>query len=167
LSESKTEVKIKVIELILPKDSNIIIGQTHFLKSASDLYETLAESSPSLKFGVAFNESSGKRLVRFEGNDEELTKAAIENAKALGCGHAFVVLLRNGFPVSVLNRIKAVSEVCTVYCATANPVQVVVAETPQGRGVLGVIDGETPLGVEGAEDKAWRKDFLKKIGYKL
>ncbi len=164
---NEMEVKIKAINLIMPKDANIIIGQAHFIKTISDLYETLAESSPSLKFGIAFNESSGKRLVRFEGNDEELTKTAVENAKALGCGHVFVVLLRNGFPVNVLNRIKAVSEVCTVYCATANSVQVVIAETPQGRGVLGVIDGKTPLGVEGAEDKAWRKDFLKKIGYKL
>ncbi len=161
------EIELKIVELVLPKDANVIVGQTHFIKSVSDLHETLAESSPSLKFGIAFNESSGKRLVRFEGNDDELTKAAIENAQRLGCGHVFVVLLRNGFPVNVLNRIKAVSEVCAVYCATANRVQAIIAETPQGRGVLGVIDGETPLGVEGAEDKAWRKDFLKKIGYKL
>jgi len=165
LEECKLE--LKTVELSLPKDSNVILGQTHFIKSVSDLFETLAETSPSLKFGIAFNESSGKRLVRFEGNDEELTKAAVENAKKLGCGHAFIILLRDGFPINVLNRIKTVSEVCTIHCATANPVQVVIAETPQGRGVLGVIDGETPLGVENDEDKQWRKNFLKKIGYKL
>lgn len=164
---TEAKLDLKVVELILPKDSNIIVGSGHFIKMIGDLHETLAESSPSLKFGIAFNESSGKRLVRFEGNDDELAKAAVENAQRLGCGHVFVVLLRNGFPVNVLNRIKAVSEVCTVYCATANPVQVIIAETHQGRGVLGVVDGKTPLGVEGAEDKAWRREFLKKIGYKL
>ena len=162
-------VKLIVEEINLPKDSNVVFGQTHFIKTIFDLYETLAESSPSIKFGIAFCESSQKCLVRHEGNDEELTKAAIENAQRVGCGHTFIVFLRNAFPVNVLNRVKNVSEVCTVFCATANPVKVVIAETEdnQGRGVLGVIDGSTPKGVETDADKTERKELLKKFKYKL
>lgn len=161
------DVKLVVEEIHAPKDSNLILGQTHFIKSASDLFEALAEASPQIRFGLAFCESSGKCLVRSEGNDEELRRAAEENALRLACGHSFVIFLRNAFPVNVLNRIKAVSEVCTVFCATANPVQVIVAETPQGRGIMGVVDGSPPKGVEGEEDKRERKEFLKKLGYKL
>lgn len=131
-----------------------------------DLYETLASSSPSLKFGIAFSEASGKRLIRYDGNDEELTKLAIENCRRISAGHTFVIYIRNGYPINVLNRIKAVEEVVRIHAATANPLQVVVAETEQGRGVLGVIDGMTPLGVESESDIKERKEILRKFGYK-
>ncbi len=159
-------VEIKSIDVEIPKDANVILGQTHFIKSVEDLYETLVESSPSLKFGLAFCEASGKRLVRSEGNDDELKKHAEKEAVKIGCGHAFIIFLRNGYPVNVLNRIKNVGEVCTIFAATANPLQVIVAENKGGRGVLGVIDGETPLGVEGEADRKWRHELLRKIGYK-
>lgn len=162
-----TDVKLVVEEIRAPKDSNVIVGQTHFIKSASDLFEALAEASPQIRFGLAFCESSGKCLVRSEGNDDELRRAAEENALRLACGHSFIIFLRNAFPINVLNRVKAVSEVCTVFCASANPVQVIVAETPQGRGIMGVVDGLQPKGVEGEEDKRERKEFLRKLGYKL
>ncbi len=160
------EVKLLLESIVFPADANVIIGQAHFIKTVEDLYETLAESSPSAKFGLAFCEASGKCLVRSEGNDEELKKKAEENALCLAAGHVFVIFLRQAFPVNVLNRIKNVSEVCTIYCASANPVQVILAESTQGRGVLGVIDGSGPKGVEDSEGIAWRSDLLKKIGYK-
>jgi hypothetical protein len=160
-------VKITVERIEAPKDCNTVLGQTHFIKSVEDLYEALKESSPSLEFGLAFNESSGECLVRCEGTHEDLKKAAAENALRVGAGHFFVIFLRRGFPVSVLNRIKNVSEVCSVYCASANPIQVVLAEAEQGRGVLGVIDGSRPKGVEDEAGVKWRKDLLRKIGYKL
>lgn len=159
-------MELKIVDIDTPKDCNVIIGQAHFIKSVEDLYETLAESGTALKFGIAFCESSGKRLVRSDGNDEELKMAAEAEALKMGAGHVFIILLRSGYPINVLNRIKNVSEVCSIYAATANPIQVVIAETDKGRGVVGVIDGSTPLGIENEEDKKERTEFLRKIGYK-
>lgn len=150
-----------------PEDVNVIIGQSHFIKTVEDLHEALAGSSPVLKFGVAFCESSGPRLVRKSGNDTGLVERAVRIAQAIGAGHSFVVLLREGFPVNVLNALKLVPEVCGIYCATANPVEAVIAQTPAGRGILGVIDGATPLGVEGDAEVAERKTLLRRFGYKL
>lgn len=156
-----------LVPLEVPEGLNLILGQAHFIKTVEDLYEALAGSSPHLRFGLAFCEASGPRLVRRAGNDDALVERAVEHALAVGAGHSFVVLLREGFPVNVLNQVKAVPEVCHVYCATANPVQVLVAVTDQGRGVLGVIDGRAPLGVETAADEQDRKRLLRDIGYKL
>ena len=150
-----------------PEDMNFILGHSHFIKTVEDLHETLAESSPTLKFGIAFCEASGPRLVRRSGNDPELIDIAVRNAQAIGAGHSFIVFLRDGFPVNVLNAVKSVSEVCRVFCATANPLEVVVGETEQGRGVLGVIDGSPPVGVETDADEAERKELLRRFGYKL
>jgi len=150
-----------------PDDVNVIVGQSHFIKTVEDLHETLAGASPQLRFGIAFCESSGPRLVRRSGNDEELTALAVRNALAIGAGHSFVVFLRQGFPVNVLNAVKLVPELCTVFCATANPVEVVVAQSGSGRGILGVIDGSTPVGVETDADVQERKEFLRRFGYKL
>lgn len=150
-----------------PEDLNLILGQAHFIKTVEDLYEALAGSSPHLKFGVAFCESSGPRLVRLAGNDQELVGLAERNALAIAAGHCFIVFLRDGFPVNVLNQIKMVPEVCRIYCATANPVQVVVAQTDEGRAILGVVDGATPLGTETDQDVVARKRLLRDIGYKL
>lgn len=161
------DIKFEVVPVEIPENCNIILGQSHFIKTVEDLYETLAESSPSLKFGIAFCEASGKKLVRSAGNDEELKKKAEEIAIKIAAGHVFVILLKEGYPINVLNRVKTVSEVCNIYCATANPLQVLVAQTEQGRGVIGVIDGAPPLGVEKEEDVKERKEFLRKIGYKL
>ena len=161
-----SEVKFSVISIKLPRESNVIIGQTHFIKSVEDLAEALVESVPKIKFGLAFNEASGDRLVRYDGNDQELVEAAIKAAREIGAGHVFVIFIRGAWPINVLNSLKMVSEVLTIYCATANPVQVIVAETQQGRGIIGVIDGFTPVGVEGEEDKRKRIEFLRKIGYK-
>ncbi len=158
--------KIEVVQLDRVKDANLILGQSHFIKTVEDLYEALAESAPDIKFGIAFCESSGPCLIRHDGNDEELERYAIENAKKIGAGHCFVIYIRNAWPINVLNRIKAVSEVCTIYCATMNPVQVIVAETEMGRAILGVVDGYKPKGVEGPEEIKERKEFLRKIGYK-
>ncbi len=159
-------VKIDVIKIDIPEGTNVIIGQSHFIKTVEDLYETLSSSSPSLKFGIAFNEASGKRLIRYDGNDGDLIKLAIEQAKKIGAGHLFVIYLKNGYPINVLNRIKNTDEVVRIFAATANPLQVLVAETDQGRGVIGVVDGFTPLGVETESDIKERKEFLRKIGYK-
>jgi adenosine/AMP kinase len=159
-------MQIKVIQMQMPEGCNLILGQSHFIKTVEDIYEAMTTSTPKVKFGLAFCESSGERLIRIEGNDEELKKAAAGNALLLGCGHSFVVLLREAYPINVLNQLKVVPEVCTIYAATANPLEVVVAETDQGRGVLGVIDGLPPLGVEGEEGIKWRRKFLRKIGYK-
>ena len=150
-----------------PEDVNLVLGQSHFIKTVEDLHEALAGSSPQLRFGLAFCESSGPRLVRRSGNDAGLVEGAVRIAQAIGAGHSFVVLLREGFPVNVLNALKLVPEVCGIYCATANPVEVVVAQTPAGRGILGVIDGGTPLGVEGDAEVAERKSLLRRFGYKL
>jgi adenosine/AMP kinase len=144
----------------------VIFGQTHFIKSVEDLYEAIIESSPSVKFGLAFCESSGKRLVRSDGNEPGLIASAEKEMMRIGCGHSFIVFLKDGYPINVLNRIKNVSEVACIYAATANPLKVVIAEEKDGRGVLGVIDGQIPLGIEKKEDKEWRYEFLRKLGYK-
>ncbi len=161
------DIKFEAVSIDIPQGCNIILSQSHFIKTVEDLYETLVESSPSLKFGIAFCEASGKKLVRSAGNEEELKEKAERIAMKIGAGHVFVILLKEGYPINVLNRIKMVSEVCNIYCATANPLQVLVAETGQGRGVIGVIDGSSPAGIEKEEDVKERKEFLRKIGYKL
>jgi adenosine/AMP kinase len=150
-----------------PDEVNLILGQAHFIKTVEDLHEALATAVPGLKFGLAFCESSGPALVRWSGTDPELIEVARQNAFRLAAGHCFVILLRDAFPINVLNAVKAVPEVCGIYCATANPVEVVLAETGQGRGILGVIDGVKSKGIEGEQDIAHRKEFLRKIGYKL
>jgi len=158
---------IKVIPIDKPDDMNVILGQAHFIKTVEDLHEAIVTTAPHMKFGIAFCESSGLALVRHSGNDEALVEIARTNALAVGAGHSFFIFLTGGFPVNILNAVKAVPEVCGIYCATANPVEVVVAETDKGRGILGVIDGASPQGVETGADIAWRKEFLRKIGYKL
>jgi len=155
------------VRLDLPDGSNLILGQSHFIKTAEDLYEVVVNTVPGAKFAVAFNEASGPCLVRVESNDDELRRAAIANARALAAGHAFVLLIRQAYPINLLSRIRDSFEVCSIFCATANPVEVIVAGTEQGRGVLGVIDGSSPKGVETAEDLMVRREFLRKIGYKL
>ncbi len=160
-------MEIKTAMLEIPAESNIILGQTHFIKTAEDLYEIIATSVPQAQFGIAFNEASGPCLIRTEGNSPELIQASVVNVEAVGAGHIFCIILRNAFPINILTQIKNCPEVCRIFCATANPVEVVIAETAQGRGVMGVIDGFPPRGVETAEDKAHRKEFLRKIGYKL
>jgi adenosine/AMP kinase len=160
-------MELHVVPIDKPEDVNLILGQAHFIKTVEDLHETLAQSSAALRFGVAFCESSGPRLVRRSGNDDDLVQLAVAAAQQVGAGHCFVIMLREGFPVSVLNGIKMVSEVCRIYCATANPVEVVVAETDAGRGILGVVDGGAPLGVESEEDVRARKSLLRQFGYKL
>ena len=150
-----------------PADVNVIVGQSHFIKTVEDLHEALAGVSPYLKFGIAFCEASQARLVRRSGNDAELTSLAAAAATAIAAGHAFVIMLRDGFPVNVLNQVKAVPEVCTIFCATANPVEVLIAVTESGRGVVGVIDGQPPVGTETADDEASRRELLRVLGYKL
>jgi len=159
-------LELKVVKVERPEGVNVVIGQAHFIKTVEDLYEALVSSCPSIKFGLAFCESSGPCLVRVEGNDEELKGAAAKAALDIGAGHVFVIMMRDAYPINVLNAVKAVQEVCTVFCASANPLEVVIAETSQGRGVLGVIDGLRPKGVEGDKEVAERKEFLRKIGYK-
>lgn len=151
----------------VPDGANIIIGQTHFIKTAEDLYEVMINSVPEIKFGLAFCEASGPCLIRAEGNNEELKSVAIKNAGLLSAGHSFVILLRDAFPVNVLNDIKNCREILYILCATANPVEVLIAETEQGRGIIGVIDGFKPKGVEGEKDVSARREFLRRIGYKL
>jgi hypothetical protein len=160
-------MELAAVALRLPAGANVIVGQSHFIKTVEDLAELVAGAAPEAGFGLAFNEASGPCLVRVEGNDPELRAAAVENARAIGAGHAFVLLLRKLFPVHVLDRVKSCLEVCTVFCATANPVEVIVAQTPAGRGVLGVIDGEPPRGVETDRDVAERRRLLRQLGYKL
>lgn len=159
-------MELRVVKMDIPDGCNLILGQSHFIKTVEDVYEAMITSTPTVNFGLAFCESSGERLVRTDGNDVDLKKAATENALRLGCGHSFVILLKDAYPINVLNQLKTVPEVCTIYAATANPLEVLVAETEQGRGILGVIDGQQPLGVEDEEGVKWRKDFLRKIGYK-
>jgi uncharacterized protein len=159
-------MEIKNIRLLVPEDCNIIVGQSHFIKTIEDLYEAIATGCAHSKFGIAFCEASGPCLVRVEGNDEELKKASAENAITMGAGHTFVILLKDAFPINVLNAVKACTEVCHVFCATANPIEVIVAETDQGRGLLGVVDGFSPKGVETEGDTKARREFLRKIGYK-
>ncbi len=159
-------MELKNIRLNIPENTNIIVGQSHFIKTAEDLYEVITTGCPHAKFGVAFCEASGPCLIRVEGNDEELKKTAAENASSLGSGHSFVILLRDAFPINVLNAVKDCAEVCSIYCATANSLEVIVAETDQGRGILGVVDGFSPKGVETEADSKARREFLRKIGYK-
>ena len=161
------KIQVHVVAMEKPEELNLILGQAHFIKTVEDLHEALAGAVPQLRFGLAFCESSGPRLVRHSGNDPELVELAIRNAVTIGAGHSFIVFLRAGFPVNVLNQVKLVPEVCRIYCASANPVQVIVGETPAGRGILGVVDGGSPLGVETEADIAERKQLLRQIGYKL
>jgi uncharacterized protein len=154
------------VPLSYPSDCNIIVGQTHFIKSVEDIYEAVVNTVPQAQFGVAFNEASGPCLTRADGNNDELREAAVRNAQAIAAGHVFVLVVRNAYPINLTNVIQNVPEVCTIFCATANPVEVVVAKSAQGRGVMGVIDGEPPKGVESASDAQTRHDFLRKIGYK-
>ncbi len=157
----------KLVKIDKPDDVNLILGQSHFIKTVEDLYEVLAGAVPGIKFGLGVVESSEACKVMSEGNDPELKKLAEDNMLKLGCGHSFIVFIRQAYPINVLNAIKAIPEVCSIYCASANPVEVIVAESPMGRGILGVIDGVKPKGVEDDQDIQWRKEFLRKIGYKL
>lgn len=159
-------MELENVRMQIPDGANLILGQAHFIKTVEDLYEALVNSVPGIRFAIAFNEASGPCLVRVEANDDELRQAAIKNAQAIGAGHTFVVLIRQAFPINVLGRIKDCFEVCTIHCATANPVEVIVACTAQGRGVLGVVDGSAPKGVETETEVIERKEFLRKIGYK-
>ena len=159
-------MELHAIRIEIPSDGNIIVGHSHFIKTVEDIYEAIVNTVPQMKFGIAFNEASGACLTRVDGNDDELKAIATKNATAVGAGHMFVVALRGGFPINVKNRILETPEVCTIFCATANPVEVIVAETEQGRGVLGIIDGSSPTGVEGDEHVKERHEFLRKIGYK-
>ena len=160
-------MELKAVKVDIPEGCNIILGQTHFIKTAEDLYEAIATTVPGAKFGVAFTEASGPCLIRTEGNDEDLIDVCIKNLQAIGAGHVFCILLKEAFPINVLNAIKNCPEVCRVFCATANPLEVVVASTGQGSAILGVADGSPPKGVETDKDRAERKEFLRKIGYKL
>ncbi len=160
-------MELKSVRMEIPEGANLILGHSHFIKTVEDLYEAVVNTVPGAKFAIAFNEASGPCLVRVEANDDELRRAAIANAQAIGAGHLFVMLLRQAYPINVLGRIRSSFEVCSIFCATANPLEVIVAESAQGRGVLGVIDGASPKGVEGPEDVKHRREFLRKIGYKL
>ena len=159
-------IDLEIVKVEKPEERNVIIGQTHFIKTVEDIYEVLVGAVPSMKFGLAFCEASGKCLVRAEGNDEALKKNAIDNALRIGAGHTFYIILKDAYPINVLNQIKNVPEVCRIFCATANPVEIIIAQTAQGRGILGVIDGFSPKGEEGPEDVQWRKELLRTIGYK-
>jgi len=159
-------METEIVRMQIPEDANLILGHAHFIKTAEDLYEVVVNTVPGAKFAVAFLEASGPCLIRVESNDDELRGVAIANAQAIGAGHTFVMVLRQAYPINLLTRVRDCFEVCTVYCATANPVEVIVAQTEQGRAVLGVVDGSSPKGVEGPEEAKWRHDFVRKIGYK-
>lgn len=159
-------MELKTVRLEIPEGGNVILGQSHFIKTVEDLYEAIVNTVPQMKFGIAFSEASGACLIRVEGNDDDLKAMAVRNAQAVAAGHTFNITLRDGYPINLLPRIKEVPEVCTIFCATANPVEVVLAESGLGRGVLGVIDGSSPKGVEGPDDVQWRHGLLRKIGYK-
>jgi adenosine/AMP kinase len=159
-------MEFKVVRVEAPQDCNLILGQSHFIKTVEDVYEALASSAAGIKFGLAFCESSGECLVRHDGNDAELRRKAAEVALAIGCGHSFIVFLKGAYPINVLTQLKAVPEVCGIYAATSNPLEVIVVETDQGRGIMGVVDGAKPRGVEDEAGIKWRRDFLRKIGYK-
>ncbi len=160
-------MELQTVRIDIPEECNIILGQTHFIKTAEDLYELIATSVPQAKFGVAFNEASGPCLIRTEGNDAAMIAASIAALQSLGAGHLFCIFIKNAFPINILNQIKNCPEVCRIFCATANPLEVVIGSTEQGKGILGVIDGFSPKGVETPMDKEQRKGFLRKIGYKL
>ena len=159
-------LEFESVPLEFPADANIVVGQTHFIKSVEDIFEAIVNAVPQAKFGVAFNEASGPCLIRADGNDDELKQAAVHMAQAVGAGHTFYVVVRQAFPINLTNTIQNVPEVCSIFCATANPVQVIVAKSEQGRGIMGVIDGSSPKGVEGPQDAEARHAFLRKIGYK-
>ena len=159
-------MELKAIRLEVPDNGNIIVGQSHFINTVEDLYEAIVNSVPQMKFGIAFNEASGSCLTRVDGNDAELQANAAKNAQAVAAGHTFVISMRDGYPINILGRIRDIPEVCSIYCATANPVEVIVAETEQGRGILGVVDGSSPKGIESQSDIEWRHSLLRKIGYK-
>jgi hypothetical protein len=161
-------MELKIVSIEKPEAINFVLGQSHFIKTVEDIHETMVTHVPGIKFGLAFCEASGKCLIRWTGTDDEMIDLARKNAAAIGAGHTFILFLAEGFfPINVLNALKMVPEVCRIFCATANPTQVLVAETEQGRGVLGVVDGSSPQGIEGGDDIDWRKDFLRMIGYKL
>jgi adenosine/AMP kinase len=157
---------LKAIRVEVPENGNLVIGQSHFIKTVEDVYEAIVNTVPQMKFGIAFNEASEPCLTRVDGNDDALKALVTRNASAIGAGHMFVVAMREGYPINILNAIQQAPEVCTIFCATANPVEVIVAETEQGRGILGVIDGYSPKGVESEEDAKKRHGFLRMIGYK-
>ncbi|MCZ2148717.1 MAG: adenosine-specific kinase [Bryobacterales bacterium] len=159
-------MELKAVRLEIPAGANIILGQSHFIKTVEDLYEAIVNTAPHMKFGIAFNEASGACLTRVEGNDEEMKSSAVQNASAVAAGHTFVIVMKDGFPINILGRVKDVPEVVGIFCATANAVEVILAETAQGRGILGVIDGEPPRGVEDESGREWRHGLLRKIGYK-
>ena len=159
-------MEIRIVKMIILEGCNLILGQSHFIKTVEDIYEAMTSSTSTVKFGLAFCESSGKRLVRVEGNDQELKEVAARNSMNLGCGHSFNIVMREAYPINVLNQLKVVPEVCAIHAATANPLEVVVVETEQGRGIIGVIDGQPPLGVEDEEGVQWRKGILREFGYK-
>jgi len=159
-------MELKAVTLEIPAEANIIVGQSHFIKTVEDIYEAIVNSMPQMKFGVAFNEASGPCLTRVDGNDDELKAVAARNATAIAAGHTFVVVMLGGFPINVLKRIQETPEVCNIFCATANPVEVIVAETAQGRGILGVVDGSPPKAIETEDDAKHRHHFLRMIGYK-
>jgi len=160
-------VKTETVKVNKPQDVNVILGQSHFIKTVEDLHEAAVNSVPGIKFGLAFCEASDKRLIRYSGNNDEMIELATTSAEVIGAGHSFVIFIRDAFPINLLNAIKNVPEVCRIFCASANDVEVIIGETQQGRGILGVIDGASPLGIENNEDKEWRLSFLRKIGYKL
>jgi len=159
-------MELVVEKLTIPEGANLILGQSHFIKTVEDLYEILVSTVPGSRFGLAFSESSGECLIRVEGNDPDLMAAATENARKMAAGHTFNILLKNAYPINVLNAVKLCPEVCRIFCATANPVEVVLAQTSQGRGILGVVDGQSPKGVEDESGKSWRHDILRQLGYK-
>lgn len=163
----RNTMNLLTVTIDKPADMNFILGHSHFIKTVEDLYEAIVQTAPAMKFGIAFCESSGPALVRFVGNDQKLIELAQKNAMALAAGHSFIIFLEGGFPINILNTIKSVPEVCRVYCATANPTEVIIAETEQGRSILGVVDGVKTQGIETETDIAARKDLLRKIGYKL
>jgi adenosine/AMP kinase len=159
-------MEIKVVRIKMPEDTNVIVGQTHFIKSVEDLYEAMVTAVPKAKFGVAFAEASGACLIRHDGNNKELIDLAVESCKEIGAGHTFVICMKDAYPINVLNTLKSVQEVCNIFCATSNVIEVVIADSDLGRGILGVIDGSSPKGVESEKDRIERAEFLKKIGYK-
>jgi adenosine/AMP kinase len=159
--------EFKIVKVEPPKDCNVIVGMAHFIKTAEDLYEALVNAVPNIKFGLGFCESSGPCLVRHEGNDEELRRLAAEKAYEIGCGHSFAIFLKNAYPINVLDKVKAVPEICTIFAATANPLEIIIAETQQGRGIIGVVDGSRSKGIESDENVRERREFVRKIGYKL
>ena len=159
-------MELHSVRLTIPENGNIIVGQSHFIKTVEDIYEAIVGTVPQMKFGIAFNEASGACLIRVEGNDAELEGNATANAQAIGAGHVFVIAMREGYPINILGRIRDVPEIANIFCATANPLEVIVMQTEQGRGVLGVIDGSSPKGIESTNDREWRHGLLRKIGYK-